>query len=281
MTPSMPTDEELKRQDLEIKARVLALQADQLRLEKLKAIFLGVPVLVAIAAGLWSWHTSLAVERYKAEQAKEARYLETALDLAKAAASSSSVEISRANLRFILAIEVGPEDFRQKLTKYLNTPDAVLPTELSSRNGTAVVAQSAAPTVPSVDTNAMPRPNLPGASGETGWFYLGKTDAAKAKWTESSALGTFALLKECGDKDTPNSVEKNERVELANLEQRCIRTTATKYLRDGGAPGRQVLSAVKRTMKSGTTLRILKVDHVGSDDDKLPVVWAQVEIVGS
>ncbi|CAN5553092.1 hypothetical protein BH10PSE6_BH10PSE6_55520 [soil metagenome] len=276
--PNMLTSEELKSPELKLKAQELAIQADQLELEKRKAIFLGVPVLVAIAAGLWSWHTSLTVEKYKADQAKEARYLDAALDLAKAAASSSSVEISRANLRFILAIEVGPEDFRNKLTKYLNTPDAVLPTELSSRNGVAVVAHAAAPAVRSSDTGAIPTANQPGTSGETGWFYLGKTDGAKAKWTESSAISTFAFLKDCTDEGSASAVAKDERVELTKLQQKCLRTTATKYLRDGGVPGQRVLSAVKRTMKSGTTLKILKIDDLGSDEG-LPVIWAQVEVL--
>lgn len=269
--PNMPSDSELKKRELDLKEQELALKTDELVVERRKIIWWSGPLALAVVGGLIAWATSMGVEAYKAGQEAEAKMLQAALDMVKAAAAPENIEKSRTNLRFIIDVEIGPKDLRDRLAKYLNKPDATLPSELGGAGflGTSVARTGTSPSVPILP----PAPAQDASSGETGWFYLGKTDEKEAKWSTSSAIGTFAIGP-AGGQVQPVAVDGSIPSPLVG---KTLQTLAPKYLRDGGVPGQRVQSPVKRTLNPGTVLLIVSIDNVGRDGG-LPVLWAEVKV---
>lgn len=269
MADPMPlSDSALKERELQLKTRELELKAEEIAQGRRMAIWVSAPIAVAVVGGLITWIGSLYVEQYKARQAREATEFQAALDIVKAAAAPEKIEKSRTNLRFIIEVEIGPQHLRDKLKAYLDKPDAPLPSEV----GVAGALQARMPA--GSDAPSAPPSSSSVPSGDEGWFYLGKVDSTKTKWVNSSALRTFGIVPDNGGNDV-QPVEVG--TPYADLNGKTIRTLATKYLRDGGVPGKRVQSPVKRTLSSGTTLKIVEIDDVGEDAGE-PVLWAKVKV---
>ena len=270
---SMTTDQELKKTEFVLKEKELMLKAEELASGKHKPLWWSGPLGLAVIGGLLAWGTNMFVEPYKASEARDAKTLEAALDIIKAAAASNNIEHTRINLQFIIDVELAPVDLRQRLKAYLNRPDAPLPSGIGTAGPTA--ASVGAGNATASDAARTPPPSQPASTGETGWFYLGKTNAEGTKWVASSAIGTFELVS-AGVQNSAISVDQTVDTSLVG---KTVRTLSPKYLRDGGVPGLRVQSPVKRTLNPGTFLKIKSIDNIGRDGG-LPVLWAEVEVQG-
>lgn len=262
--------EEIKQQELSLRAEELKVAAEKLRIETRKSIVWSAPLILAVIGGLLGWAANMGVEFYKANASKDAKLLETALDLIKASHVPGDVEKTRANLQFIIHIKLGPDDLRENLDRYLNRPDAPIP----SLNGSLSPAIPLAPSLNSPIQNTFGKApsSEPARKGETGWFYLGRE--ADGNWITSSAVGTFAFV----DNGNTGSISVGQKV--GSLEGKTLKTLSPKYLRAGGSPGQRVRSPVMRTLAPGTVLQIISVDNAGKDpDDGRTVLWAEVRVV--
>lgn len=296
----MLTEHELQVKELALKTQELDLKNRALELDKKQpSIFLS-PLLLTMIVAIIGIFGNLALEAYKAGQAREGKSFDTALELIKAAAASGHVEQVRTNLKFIIDVELAPESLRKKLTIYLSHPDAPLPGAIgqptafdNSPNGgvsprvVAVVQQEAlaqqrpmpiVPAPPPAPTNGVPNTSgqpapppvaaapPPPAVLATGWIYLGKTSPDEMKWVQSSADGSLRIPE----------LRANARIS-DQLIGKTIEITSSKYMREGGPPGRKVQSAVKDTLKPGAKVRVKSIDNIGRDDGS-PVLWAEVEV---
>lgn len=290
----MVTPQGLALRELAIREQELELKRQQLSHERRKTIWLSAPLTLAVVGGIFALSADYVIEdvksrhmrgieALKAQQNQEAHMLAAALDLVKqAAAPGAEVEHTRRFLQFVLDVEIGPLELRNRLQAYLNKPDAQLPPALPTvAASTPMVISVGQPSA----TRALPS-NQPAGSGETGWFYLGKSDVDIKRWVGSSAVGTFEILPNDGRTDCPKdvtaatkgrTVAEGDSIEASKLIGKTIRTLGSKYLRGAGAPGERVRSPVARTMPPGTILRITALDDKGRDD-RLPVLWAEVEV---
>jgi hypothetical protein len=298
----MLTEHELQVKELALKTQELDLKNRELELGKKKPNIFFSPLLLTMIVAILGIFGNLGLEAYKAGQAREAKSFDTALELIKAAAASGHVEQVRTNLKFIIDVELAPDSLRSKLNTYLSRPDAPLPGAIgqptladnsptggvSPRVIAAVVQQAqqqqaeqrAVPMVPVVPApppttaSPAPPPSLAAAPPPprapivltTGWIYLGKTTPDDTRWEKSSADGSLRFP------DLPAGAKIS-----AELIGKTIETTSSKFLREGGPPGRKVQSAIKETLRPGSKMRVKSIDNIGRDEG-MPVVWAEVEV---
>ncbi|MDP1749300.1 MAG: hypothetical protein Q8L22_07575 [Reyranella sp.] len=271
----MLNEQELKDKELCLKAKELDLKSEELALQRRKNIWWSGPLALAVIGGLIAWFAEMGAEIYKASEARNAKTLETALELVKAAAASTDVERTRTNIRFIIDLELAPPDLAGKLRAYLAKPDATLPSGIGAVGLSGALAGLSISSASGGETSRTPPSSQPASLGETGWFYLGKSDDKETNWVESSAIGTFEMVpSDQTGRGIPVSV--GQKIEMP-LVGKIVRTLSPKYLRDGGIPGQRVQSPVMRTLNPGTVLKIKSIDDQGRDN-QLPVLWAEVEV---
>jgi hypothetical protein len=108
-----------------------------------------------------------------------------------------------------------------------------------------------------------------------GWLYLGRTNEQKSAWVPTESGSESIQYDDAGlMKDDPDLVKK--------LKDQCLSILTAKFLREEGEPGKRVNARVRRTIPTGTRLRIVEVDDTGRDEKsqrKYPVVWARVVLL--